>query len=109
MAYSDELANRVRAALGDRSNVGERKMFGGLAFMHHGHMFSGVLAEQLVLRLGPDAAERALEQPHTAPMDFTGRPLKGYVYVAQAALKNADDIRRWLEQAIEFVESLPPK
>jgi len=82
MAYSDELADRVRAALGDRATLGERKMFGGLAFMHNGHMFSGVLGEQLIVRLGPEAGERALEQPHTAPMDFTGRPLKGYVYVA---------------------------
>lgn len=109
MAYNDELADRVRAALGDRTNQYERKMFGGLAFMHNGHMFSGVLGEQLIVRLGPEAGERALEQPHTAPMDFTGRPLKGYVYVSPAGLKNAGDIRRWLEQAIEFVQSLPPK
>src|SRR5215207_4494378 len=109
MAYDDELADRVRAVLGDRTSLGERKMFGGLAFMHNGHMFSGVLGERLVVRLGPEAGERALEQPHNAPMDFTGRPLKGYVYVAPAGLRNADDIRRWLEPAIEFVESLPPK
>jgi TfoX/Sxy family transcriptional regulator of competence genes len=109
MAYSEELADRVRAALGERGDLDERKMFGGLAFMHNGHMFSGVLGEQLVVRLGPEAAERALEQPHTAPMDFTGRPLKGYVYVAPAGLRNGEEIRRWLQQAIEFVESLPAK
>jgi TfoX/Sxy family transcriptional regulator of competence genes len=109
MAYDDELACRVRGVLAERTSLDERKMFGGLAFMHRGHMFAGVLGERLVVRIGPEAGERALEHAHVTPMDFTGRPLKGYVYVAAPGLQHDDDIRRWTDQAIEFVESLPPK
>lgn len=109
MAYSDELACRVRDVLAERVSLDERKMFGGLAFMHRRHMFAGVLGERLVVRIGPEAGERALEHAYVTPMDFTGRPLKGYVYVGAPGLKHADDIRRWINQAVEFVESLPPK
>src|SRR5215207_2531134 len=109
MAYSDELAERVRAALGGAARRDERRMFGGLAFMHGGHMVCGVVGEQLVVRPGPESAERALVEPHTSPMDFTGRPLKGYVYVQAAGLRTDAEVRSWLEQAIDFVESLPPK
>ncbi|MGH3071449.1 MAG: TfoX/Sxy family protein [Gaiellaceae bacterium] len=109
MAYSEELAERVRDALRGRANVEERKMFGGLAFLLEGRMFSGVLGEQLVVRLGAEMGARALQEPHTAPMDFTGRPLKGYVYVAAAGLETAAALRGWLDDAIRFVETLPPK
>lgn len=84
-------------------------MFGGLAFLLGGRMFSGVLGDRLVVRLGAEAGAQALERPHTAPMDFTGRPLKGYVYVAPAGLETDAEIERWLADAIAFVKSLPPK
>jgi TfoX/Sxy family transcriptional regulator of competence genes len=109
VAYSEELADRVRAALADRSGVAERRMFGGLAFMLAGRMFAGVIGERLVVRLGADAGEHALAEPHTLPMDFTGRPLKGYVYVTPPGLASGRDVQQWLARAIEFVESLPPK
>lgn len=109
MAYSEELADRVRDALRGRSGVAERKMFGGLAFLLDGRMFSGVLGDRLVVRVGAEAGGRALERPHTTPMDFTGRPLKGYVYVAPAGLETAAALERWLAPAMAFVESLPPK
>src|ERR671910_3613925 len=100
MAYSEELAERVRADLRGRVTVDERRMFGGLAYMRDAHMFAGVLGEQLIVRLGAERGARALERPHTAPIDFTGRPLKGFVYVASAGLERAGGVPRWVDQGV---------
>ena len=81
MAYDEDLAWRVRAVLPPAEAVTERQMFGGLAFMLSGHMFCGVVRDTLMVRLGPDAVGPALNQPHVRPMDFTGRPVKGMVFV----------------------------
>ena len=111
MPYDEKLANRVRDVLVTEDGVTERKMFGGLAFMLRGHMVCGVCGadgEDLMLRLGADAAERALERPHVRPMDFTGRPMAGMVYVGPEGLRGAG-LRRWVGKAVGFVASLPPK
>lgn len=109
MPYDEALAERIRALLDDEPNVDERRMFGGLAFLVRGHMFVGVISGRLVARVGPEAAARALARRHVRPMDFTGRPLKGYVYVEAAGLKRRSELRRWLDAALRFVETLPPK
>lgn len=109
MAYDEELAAQVREILEERVDPGERKMFGGIAFMVNGHMCCGVIKEDLVLRLGPDAANQALEDPNVRPMDFTGRPMKGFVFVSDEGTKTEAQLRRYLNSALEFVESLPPK
>ena len=75
MAFDESLADRIRDVLVARAGVSERKMFGGIAFMIAGNMACGVIGDDLMVRLGPDA-EKALEEPHTRPMDFTGRPMK---------------------------------
>lgn len=108
MAYDERLADRVRDALETVEGVTERKMFGGLAFMVRGHMACGIVADDLMLRLGANAAEEALERPYVRPMDFTGRPLTGMVYVAAAGLRGAA-LQRWLGKALAFVDGLPPK
>jgi len=87
VAYDEDLADRVRAVLPPGEAVTERQMFGGLAFMLGGHMFCGVVKGTLMARLGPEAADRALELPHVRPMDFTGRPMKGMVFVDPAGLR----------------------
>ena len=74
MAYDEDLAWRVRAVLPPGEAVTERQMFGGLAFMLGGHMFCGVVRDSLMVRLGPEGADRALNQPHVRPMDFTPTP-----------------------------------
>ncbi|MEX1142462.1 MAG: TfoX/Sxy family protein [Thermoleophilaceae bacterium] len=109
MAYDEELAARAREALADRAQASERKMFGGLALMVDGHMCCGVIGENLVVRLGPEGGEEALDEPHVSPMDFTGRPLTGFVYVAPAATATVDDIRPWVDRALAFVATLPRK
>lgn len=109
MAYSQLLADRVRAALKPQRGVREKKMFGGLAFMLRGHMCCGVLGEDLVVRVGPAAYEKALARAHARPMDFTHKPMRGYVYVALKGCAKPAALRSWLTMAIAFVGSLPRK
>lgn len=109
MAYDEGLAARVREILSEGGEPDERKMFGGIAFMVKGHMCCGVLNHDLVMRLGPDRVEEALTEPHVRPMDFTGRPMKGYVYVAPAGVSTESELRRRLRLALTFVDTLPPK
>jgi hypothetical protein len=84
-------------------------MFGGLAFMLHGKMFCGILKDDLVVRVGPDGYEKALSRAHTRPMDFTGRPMKGYVFVAPGGLKTDKMLGKWIKKGVEFASSLPRK
>ena len=84
-------------------------MFGGIAFMPGGHMCCGVIGQDLVARLGEDGADAALDEPHTRPMDFTGRPMKGYAFVAPAGTVSDDALRDWVARTLAFVATLPPK
>ena len=108
MAYDEGLAQRLREALSDRPVV-EKKMFGGLAFMLQGNMCCGVNDDELMARVGPDAYEESLAQAHARPMDITGRPLKGYVYVASPGFEDDRDLEAWVERCVRFVLTLPAK
>ncbi len=109
MAYDERLSARIRKALAGRRRLTERKMFGGMAFMLRGNMCCGVLNDDLIVRLAPEHAEKALEKPHTRPFDMTGRPMKGLVVVTPRGHKSAAALRRWVEQAADFARSLPAK
>ncbi len=109
MAYDETLAGRIRQALAPRPDIGERKMFGGLAFMLAGNMCCGVIADTLMLRLGNEGATEALGEPHTRPMDFTGRVMKSMLYVGPAGIATPEDLHRWVNRAADFAASLPPK
>lgn len=109
MPYDETLAERVRLALKRRQGITEKKMFGGLAFLLRGNMLCGVVGADLMVRVGPDAHERALSRPHARAMDFTGRPMKGMVYVGPAGLRTVKQLESWLDQALGFVSSLPRK
>ena len=100
MAYDEHLAARIREAIGAREGVTAKEMFGGIAFMLHGNMCCGVVKDDLLLRLGPELGEEALREPHTRPMDFTGRPMRGLVYVDRAGTASAPDLERWVERAV---------
>lgn len=108
MAYDEKLAARVRALIGDRDDVIEKRMFGGLTFMIAGHMCCGVNGNELIVRLSRDDAEAALARPHARPMDFTGRPMRDFVTVRPEGL-TGQGLRRWVEAAIAAVESRPPR
>jgi hypothetical protein len=109
MAYDATLADRLKKALSDFSGVTERRMFGGLAFMLEGHMCCGVVGDEVVVRVGPDAYSSALARPHAREMDFTGKPLKGFVYVGPQGVATDVDLRAWIARAVQFVRSLPPQ
>lgn len=109
MAFDEALADRVRDELAPRAGVGERRMFGGIAFMVEGNMAVGILGEDLMVRLDPADAERALAEDHVRPMDFTGRPAKGMVFVDPAGTESAEDLAGWVDAAADFAASLPPK
>ena len=109
MAYDEGVAQRVREALADESHVVEKKMFGGIAFMLRGNMCCGVVGEELMVRIGRDSYEAALHEPHVREMDFTGRPLRGFIYVAPEGLVSEGDLRAWVERGARFAESLPAK
>lgn len=109
MAYDEVLADRVRSRLSERPDFSERKMFGGLCFMLGGHMCCGVVDRELMVRVGPDAYEDALAQPHARHMDFTGRPLNGMVYVGVEGIAARADLDEWVARAVAFAGSLPPK
>ncbi len=109
MAYDEALASRVRAALAGKDGLNERKMFGGLCLMLHGNMFAGVINAELMLRVGPDRFDATLARPGARPMDFTGKPMTGFVYVEPSAFKTNPELSSWLAEALGFVETLPPK
>ncbi len=109
MSYDESIADRVRTALASRNDVIEKKMFGGLAFLVRGNMCCGVLGTDLVVRVGPAGYPAALKEPHAREMDFTGRALKGLVYVGKPGIRSDESLRRWIDRGLEFAASLPRK
>ncbi|MYC32904.1 MAG: TfoX/Sxy family protein [Chloroflexi bacterium] len=109
MAYDETLAARIRASLAHHSGLSERKMFGGLAFMLSGNMCCCVTEHGLMVRVGPDAYEDALSQPHAGLMDLTGRPMKGWVLVQLEGLASDAALSQWVQRGAEFAATLPPK
>ena len=101
MAYDDALAEKIREALEGQSGWTERKMFGGLAFMLHGNMCCGIVDQQLMVRVGPDAYERTLALPHVRPMNFTGRPMRGFIYVDPPGTRTVAALRKWIALGAE--------
>jgi hypothetical protein len=109
MAYNEALANRVREALARETGVDEIKMMGGLGFMIGGHMALGIAGTELMARVGPDGYERALARMHAREMDFTGRSLRGFVFVKPAGIKTKRSLASWVAPAAAFAKSLPPR
>ncbi len=109
MAYDSELSDRVRTALKCQPGLGEKKMFGGIAFMLNGNMCCGVINDDLMVRVGPDGFEDALARPHARPMDFTGRPMKGFVFVGAQGTRTESTLAQWVLRGQAFAESLPAK
>jgi len=109
MSYDEKLAERLRETLQSREEISERKMFGGLAFMSRGYMFIGINGATLMARVGPGYYEQALSRPHVRVMDFTGRPMKGYVFVDPPGFSSDSELAEWAQRCHGFVQSLPPK
>jgi hypothetical protein len=109
MAFDEGLAERIRARTGDRAAMSERKMFGGLCFMLDGNMCFGIVGSELMVRVGPHVYEDALGLPAAREMDFTGRSMKGMVYVGEAGISEDEDLDGWLGRGAAYAATLPPK
>ena len=109
MAYDEKLAERVRRALTPREGISEKKMFGGIAFMLRGNMCCGIVRDQLMVRVGPERYDDALARPHARPMDFTGRAMRGMVYVEPEGCRTDNALKSWVERGLAFAAALPPK
>ncbi len=109
MAYDETLARRIRTRLADESGLTEKRMFGGLAFLHRGRMFAGINGEVLMARVGAAGHAAALARPHAREMDFTGRALTGFVYVDPPGIATDAQLSAWLARGLAFVKTLPEK
>ena len=109
MAFDEGLAQRLREIFEPEAEVDEKKMFGGLVFMLSGHMCCGVDKDHLMARVGPAQYDQALDHPHACVMDFTGKPLTGFIYVDAEGLESDKELTAWVYQCIDFVRTLPPK
>jgi hypothetical protein len=109
MSYYDGLAHRIRRHLDPVDGVTELALFGGLGFMVAGNMLGDVIEESLVARVGPDAYDEVLEEADVRPFDFTGREMRGWVFVDPPGVAADEDLDHWLERSLAFATSLPPK
>lgn len=102
MPHDEGLAQRIRELLEDDPRISEKRMFGGVAFLANGRMTLGIIRDELMVRVGADAHEAAVALPHARSMDFTGRPMRGFVQVAPPGFEDDADLRAWLERGIAF-------
>ena len=109
MPYNEDLASRVRVALAPLEGLTEKKMFGGLAFMLNGNMCVGVTNDDLMIRVGLEEHENLLGLPHARPMDFTGRPMKGFVFVGLEGTQKDEGLKEWVGRGVGFARTLPKK
>jgi TfoX/Sxy family transcriptional regulator of competence genes len=109
MAYDKVLAERIRLLLAAQPGLSERKMFGGIGFMLHGNMACGVIGDRLIVRVGLDRYKEMLTLPHTHLFDTTGRPMRGWITVSPEGYASEDDLKSWLDRAVDFARTLPPK
>lgn len=109
MAYDKVLADRIREALAREEVVDEIKMMGGLCFMIGGHMAIGIVGDELMVRVGPDGYKRAIGRAHAREMDFTGRSMKGFVFVKPEGIRTMRSLASWIAPAVAFAKGLPPE
>jgi len=109
MAYNKNLGLRISHFLADEPSLVEKKMFGGVGFLLDGNMACGVIQDALIVRVGADAYQSALDQPHVRPFDMTGRPMSGWVMVDPPGISDEEALEAWIRQGCDFARSLPPK
>ena len=109
MGYDEKLAERIRRTMPPAGDIVERRAFGGVMFLLDGKMLCGIAKGDLMVRVGAEAYEAALARRHVRPMDFTGRPLTGFVFVSPAGTRTERAVAGWVRQAVEFVVALPAR
>jgi TfoX/Sxy family transcriptional regulator of competence genes len=109
MPYNEQIEAKIRKTISGWKNIHHKNMFGGVCHLLNGNMFCGVYKDFLILRLGEKDGKKALELPHVMPFDITGRPMKGWVMVERDGFRADPELANWLNQAREFVSTLPRK
>jgi TfoX/Sxy family transcriptional regulator of competence genes len=109
MAYDEGVAQRLRESLADVSDLSEKKMFGGLSFLVAGNLCVGVMGDELIARVGPEAYPAAVARPGAHPFDFTKRPMAGWVMVRPEGFEDDAALDEWVGSSLQFARSLPPK
>jgi hypothetical protein len=109
MVSNEKLTGNIRKLVAKRRGFTEKKMSGGIAFLLNGNMCFGSLKDDLIVRVGPERYKEALSMPHTRPMDFTGRPTTGFVFVDPKGWSNDEALKKWLDMGIGYASSLPEK
>ena len=109
MAFDETLARRIRTTLGGHKDVVEKHMFGGVAFMIRSHMSCGVVGSSLMVRVNPDQEAKFLQEPAVRSMDFTGRPMRGFLFVDPPGIASAAALRKWVGRATAHAEARPKK
>jgi TfoX/Sxy family transcriptional regulator of competence genes len=108
MAFSETLAERIRQRLARRNNVEEKKMFGGVGFLLNGNLLVGVRKDSLLVRLGPDESNEALNEPHVSEFKIRGRgTMRGWIVVGLEGVQGDDQLNDWIQRAMKFVSKLP--
>lgn len=102
MPYNETLANRIRERLAELPNIEEKEMMGGLAFMYNNKMCVGIIKDEMMCRIDHDKYEMAVEKHGCRPMDFTGKPMKGWVLIEDSGMTNQKDFEYWIGLALEF-------
>jgi TfoX/Sxy family transcriptional regulator of competence genes len=105
MAYNEKLAGRVRELLTQSPGITEKQMFGGLCFLLNGKMVCGVRNEDLIAKVGKQNHDKISSLKYVRPFDFTGKPMKGIVYVAMAGLKTKKDLAKYIEMGKNHIRS----
>ena len=94
MAFNEAIADRIREALLPYSkHIEEKRMFGGVAFMYKNKMSCGVVKDELMIRILEEPYQKEIEGPFTREMDFTKRPMKGFMYVQQEGFKSIKELK----------------
>jgi TfoX/Sxy family transcriptional regulator of competence genes len=110
MAYDEDLANRIRELLGGEDGVVEKKMFGGLAFLIGGNMSVAASGQGgLMVRVDPGETDALLAKPHAAPFEMRGRPMQGWLRVADDGVRTKRQLEPWVRRGVSYARSLPPK
>jgi TfoX/Sxy family transcriptional regulator of competence genes len=102
MAYNEKLAARVRERISNLPNIAEKEMMGGLVFMYNGKMCLGIIKDELMCRIDPSIHNMVVEKYGCRTMDFTKRPMKGYILVEEAGMRSKNDFDYWIDLAINF-------
>lgn len=109
MPYDEHLAKRLEKALRGHKRLEAKEMMGGLTFMLNGHMLVGIVQDELMVRVGKEQHDEAVAKPNARVMDFTKKPMKGFVFVNADGYTNDKDLKMWIDYALDFNKTLKPK